>query len=369
VNRILTVARKEFLQLRRDRRTLPMIIGMPIIQLLVFGYAANMDLRDVRLGLVDQARTPLARDIGRALTASGVFKVFPAPDRQAIEESMLEADAKVGLVIPAGFDRNLLSGRASGLEVYADGSEPNTAVVAAGYVQRIVGRVLADRFAGRIPNAAQSGARLVPRVLYNPDLRSRNYMIPGVVVLILMLMTTIMTAMAIVREYERGTIEQLAVTPVRPHELLAGKLLPYILIGYADVLLATTVGTALFRVPVQGSVPLLFVLAGPFLLATLGLGILTSTIARTQQQAMMLSFLTLMPNILLSGYMFPIENMPLPAQYLTRIIPARYFMSIARSIFLKGTGLEVLWPDALALLLLGAVIFGIAVARYRTRRT
>jgi ABC-2 type transport system permease protein len=365
VNRILTIARKEFLQLRRDRRTLPMIIGMPIIQLLIFGYAANMDLRDVRLALVDRARTPVSRAIGRALDASGTFRVFGVPDRRAIERSMLEGDAKVGVLIPAGFDRNLLAGRPSGLEVYADGSEPNTAVVGAGYVQGVVARVLADRFAGRLPAAASAGARLVPRVLYNPDLRSRNYMIPGVVVLILMLMTTIMTAMAIVREYERGTIEQLAVTPVRPHELLAGKLLPYIIIGYGDVLLITTVATALFGVPVRGSLPLLFVLAGPFLLATLGLGILTSTVARTQQQAMMLSFLTLMPNILLSGYMFPIENMPVAAQYLTRVIPARYFMTISRAIFLKGTGLQVLWPDALALLGLGAVIFAIAVARYR----
>ena len=368
MNRILTVARKEFLQLRRDRRSLPMIVVMPIIQLLIFGYAANMDLRDVRLALVDNARTPLARAIGRALNASGTFSVFTASDRHAIQTSMLEGDARVGLLIPVDFDRNLLSGRASGLEVYADGSEPNNAVVAAGYVQRIVARVVMDRFAGRRPDGTPIGARLIPRVLYNPELKSRNYMIPGVLVLVLMIMTTIMTAMAIVREYERGTIEQLAVTPIRPHELLAGKLLPYALIGFGDALLITTVATALFRVPIQGSVVLLFVLAGPFLLATLGLGILTSTIARTQQQAMMLAFVTLMPNILLSGYMFPIENMPVPAQYLTLIIPARYFMTIARAIFLKSVGLDVLWPDALALLVLGAVIFGLAVARHRARR-
>jgi ABC-2 type transport system permease protein len=187
--------------------------------------------------------------------------------------------------------------------------------------------------------------------------------------MVLLLMTTIMTSVAIVREYERGTIEQLVVTPLRPSELLAGKLIPYIIIGFLDMLLVTAVAAVWFRVPINGSVLLLFVLAGPFLLATLGFGILTSTVARTQQQSMLLSFLFMMPNTLLSGFMFPIESMPVPAQYFTYIIPGRYFMSIVRAIFLRGVGIEVLWPETLSLLVLGFAILAVAVVRYRARRT
>jgi ABC-2 type transport system permease protein len=364
IQRILAVARKELTQLRRDRRTLPMILAVPIIQLLVFGYAATQDVRNVRLALVDEAHSPIAREIARALTASGTFRVVEVPDRRAIEAAMLRGEATVGLVIPRDMTR-----ASPGLELFADGSEPNTAAVAAGYVQRILGRALQEQAAARFPGLVPKPAvTLAPRVLYNPNLASRNYMVPGVLVMVLMLMTTIMTSMAIVREYERGTIEQLVVTPIRPFELLAGKLIPYIVIGFIDVLLITTTATTWFRVPIAGSVPLLFVLAGPFLLATLGLGILTSTIARTQQQSMMMSFVTLMPNILLSGFMFPIESMPQPAQWLTYIIPARYFMTTVRAVFLKGVGLRVLWPDTLALLALGAVIFTLALLRYRSRR-
>ena len=374
IRRIVAVARKEFTQLRRDRRTLPMILALPVIQLLVFGYAATQDVKNVRLALVDESRSPLSREIARALTASGTFQVFSVPDRKAIEQAMLAGDAKVGLVVS---DPASSAGRTQSLpvtipaiELFADGSEPNTAAVAAGYAQRILLRVVQERAAARFAGLLTGAdVTVVPRILYNPNLASRNYMVPGVLVMVLMMMTTIMTSMAIVREYERGTIEQLVVTPLRPFELLAGKLLPYILIGFIDVLLITTTATAWFRVPINGSVVLLFVLAGPFLLATLGLGIFTSTVARTQQQSMMLAFLTLMPNILLSGFMFPIESMPRPAQLLTLVIPARYFMTIVRAVFLKGVGLSVLWPDTLALLGLGAVIFALAVARYRSRRT
>lgn len=369
IRRTLAVARKELIQLRRDRRTLPMILALPIIQLIVFGYAATQDVRNVRLALVDESHTPLSRELTRALTASGTFRVFDVPDRRAIETAMLKGGATVGLVIPPNLERALLLRTGSGLELFADGSEPNTAAVASGYVQRIIARVIEERVAARFPGLLpRTSVSLVPRVLYNPNLASRNYMVPGVLVMVLMLMTTIMTSMAIVREYERGTIEQLVVTPIRAYELLAGKLIPYVVIGFIDVLLITTTATVWFRVPINGSVPLLFVLAGPFLLATLGLGIFTSTVARTQQQSMMLAFFTLIPNILLSGFMFPIESMPAPAQWLTRIVPARYFMSIVRAIFLKGVGLNVLWPDALALLVLGAVIFTFALLRYQSRR-
>ena len=370
IQHILGVARKEFIQLSRDRRTLPLILVAPVLQLLLFGYAATQDVRNVRLALVDQSQTPLSRDIGRALSASGTFQVFAVADRAELQAAMLRGNATVGLVLAPDFERELVRGSSAGVEVFADGSDPNTATVAAAYVQRILARVITDLISARYPALVpRPTVELVPRVLYNPNLASRNYMVPGVLVMILLIMTTIMTSVAIVREHERGTIEQLVVTPLRPGELLVGKLIPYIIIGYVDILLVTAVATAWFRVPIHGSVLLLFVLAGPFLLATLGFGILTSTIARSQQQSMLLSFLFMMPNTLLSGFMFPIESMPLPAQYFTYLIPGRYFMTIVRAIFLKGVGLEVLWPETLALLVLGSAILTIAVIRYRSRRT
>jgi ABC-2 type transport system permease protein len=370
IARILSVARKELLQLRRDRRTLPMIFVAPVLQLLIFGYAATQDIRNVRLAVADQCRTSLSREVVRALSSAGAFRVFDVPDRRAIEEAMLKGDATVGLLLPAGFERNLAALRDPGIEVFADGSEPNTAVVAAGYAGRTIGRVLQGQLLARYPQLDLGPpVEAVPRVLYNPDLRSRNFMVPGVLVMVLMLMTALMTSMAIVREYEHGTIEQLVVTPVRAWELLAGKLIPYIAIGYIDVLVITAVASAWFHVPIRGSVLLLFAVAGPFLLATLGLGILTSTVARTQQQSMMLSFFLIIPNILLSGFMFPIENMPVPAQYVTLFIPARYFLSIVRQIFLKGAGPAGIWRDTAALLLLGTFILALAVWRYRSRRT
>jgi ABC-2 type transport system permease protein len=346
-----------------------MILLMPVLQLLLYGFAATQDVRNVRLALVDEARTPLARGIRQRLEASGTFRVSTARDRADIERQMLAGQALVGLVLPQGMERDLYAGQTPGVELYADGSEPNTATVAAAYGLRILGRALNDELAAVVPaGPPRPDVELVPRVLYNPNLRSRDFMIPAVVAMVLLMMTALMTAMAIVREYERGTIEQLVVTPLRPAELLAGKLLPYVIIAFIDVLLVVTIGSVGFNVPIRGSVLLLFGLSGLFLLTTLGLGILASTIARTQQQAMMLTFLMLLPSIMLSGFMFPIENMPGPAQALTYLIPARYFVTIVRGVFLKGAGLAVLWPEALALLGLGVVIFTVALLRYRRRK-
>jgi len=366
-SRVLAVGRKEFTQLLRDRRTLPLVLLMPVVQLLLYGFAATQDVRNVRLALLDQARTPASQSVRQRLEASGTFRVFAVRSRAEIQSAMLGGRAVVGLVLPPGLEANVLTGRDPGIEVYADGSEPNTAVVAAGYVLRILSTALREELAARVV-IPEPDVRLLPRVLYNPNLRSRDFMIPAVAAMVLLMMTALMTAMAIVREYERGTIEQLAVTPLRPAELLAGKLLPYVAIAYLDVLLVVTVGSVGFNVPIRGSLFLLFALSGLFLFSTLGLGILASTIARTQQQAMMLTFLLLLPSIMLSGFMFPIENMPVPAQMLTYLIPARYFVTILRGIFLKGTGVAALWPHALALTLLGAAIFTAALVRYRRRR-
>ena len=215
IQHILGVARKEFIQLSRDRRTLPLILVAPVLQLLLFGYAATQDVRNVRLALVDQSQTPLSRDIGRALSASGTFQVFAVADRAELQAAMLRGNATVGLVLAPDFERELVRGSSAGVEVFADGSDPNTATVAAAYVQRILARVITDLISARYPALVpRPTVELVPRVLYNPNLASRNYMVPGVLVMILLIMTTIMTSVAIVREHERGTIEQLVVTPL-----------------------------------------------------------------------------------------------------------------------------------------------------------
>lgn len=369
IRRLLTVAWKEVIQLVRDRRTLPMVLVSPVLQLLLYGYAATTDIRDVRLAYVDRAHTRLGREVIRAVAASGGFRVFEVDSPAAIERAMQSGRATVGLVLPPGFERTLVTARRLELDILADGSEPNTAAIASARLTRILLRVVEDEFAARAPSALPAATvRVQPRVLYNPDLSSRNNTVPGVLVIVLLTITSIMTSMAIVREYEHGTIEQLVVTPVRPWELLAGKLVPYTAIGFVDIALIAAVALAWFGVPIRGSFLLLLALSLPYLLATLGMGILTSTLARTQQQAMMLSFTMLLPNILLSGFMFPIENMPLPAQWFTQIIPARHYMTIVRAIFLKGSGLEMLWPQALALCAIGLAIFLVALRRYATRR-
>lgn len=369
IARLLVVAWKEIIQVVRDRRTLPMVLVSPVLQLLLYGYAATTDIRDVRLAYVDRSHTRLGREVIRAIAASGGFKLFEVDDQAAIERAMQSGNATVGVVIPPDFERSLVARRRLDVEVFADGSEPNTAAIAAARLSRSLLRVVQDEFARRSPSALPARAvQVVPRVLYNPALASSNNMVPGVLVIVLLTITSIMTAMAIVREYERGTIEQLVVTPVRPWELLAGKLIPYTVIGFIDILLVSTVALGWFGVPIRGSFVLLLGLSLPYLLATLGMGILTSTIARTQQQAMMLAFSMLLPNILLSGFMFPVENMPQPAQWFTYLIPARHYITIVRAIFLKGSGIAQLWPQVLWLCGIGLAIFLVALRRYATRR-
>lgn len=367
MTRLLAVARKEVIQLIRDRRTLPMVLISPVLQLLLYGYAVTTDIRNLRLVCIDQARTRLSHTLVRAAAASGSFRITELPGPADAERELAAGRAAVVLIIPPDFDRRLVTDRQLAVSILADGSEPNTATIAVARLNRILLAALQNELGSRLPLPAPA-VEVLPHVLYNPGLASRNSTVPGILVSVLLVITAILTAMAIVREYERGTIEQLAVTPVRPFELLAGKLVPYIAIGLIDILLISAVAAVWFRVPVRGSLVLLLLLSLPYLLSTLGIGILTSTIARTQQEAMMLAFSLLLPNILLSGFMFPIENMPLPAQWFTQLIPARHYLVIVRSIFLKGAGFDLLWPETLWLCGLGLAIFLVALRRYATRR-
>ena len=365
---------KEFLQLRQDKKLIPSLLVGPLLQLLALGYAANLDVSDIPTLVVDQDHTRASRALVERFTGSGYFQVVGAEDATlAVEPWLLDNRAQVALVIPRGFGEDIAASRPPRLQVLADGTDSNSAVVGLGYASRIVGelgaslqeRLLLD---GRLPPTPVGSLDLAPRIFYNPDLRSRWFYVPAVLAMVLMLVTMILPSMAVVREKEIGTLEQIIVTPLRPWQLILGKLAPFVLIGLLDMLLVTFVARLLFGVPLRGSLLLLTGLTLLFLLSTLGLGLLVSTLVATQQQAMMFSaFVLMVPMIYLSGLIFPIENMPVLFQHVSLLIPVRYYAIILRGIFLKGSGWSVLWPQALALLGIGTVVITLAALRFRKR--
>jgi ABC-2 type transport system permease protein len=363
--------RKEFLHLRHDRKMIPVLFVGPVLQLLALGFAANSDVRDIPFLLLDQDRSAASRNLVDRFTGSGYFDLVGSVEGgEEIEPWLVDGRAQVALVIADGYGRAAASGRRASVQVIADGSDAASAVVGLGYASRIMAgenAELAARALGRSPSSLRR-VELVPRVWYNPDLRSRWFYVPAILAMVLMLTTMIVPSMAVVREREIGTLEQLIVTPVRPWQLILGKLVPFAIIGFLDMLLVTALVVHLFGVPLRGSIFMLAALTLPFLMTTLGLGLLASTLVVNQQQAMMTSiFLIMVPMIYLSGLIFPIENMPRPIQVATYAIPLRYYNNIIRGIFLKGSGLGVLWPDALALLAFGAGALTLASFRFQKR--
>jgi ABC-2 type transport system permease protein len=370
LRRLLTLVKKEFIQIRRDRRLLPILIILPVLQLVILGYAVSSDVKNLSTAVCDLDRTPESRSFIDRLSTSGYFVVrYAVTDDRQVKPLMDAGKVRVGIIIPPRFASQLARGATATVQLLLDGTDSNTATVAQGYINQIVNaeatRILGERLG---PKAAPPlTVDVSVRVWFNPDLKSVNFMVPGVVALILTIVTMTMTATAIVKEKERGTIEQLIVSPIRPVQLMLGKAIPFVIIGYADILLVVLVGLFWFRVPIAGSFPLLLGLSGLFIMTTLGLGLLISTVSQTQQQAMMLGFFANPPFMLLSGFIFPIASMPEPMQYLTYLIPLRYFLVVIRGIFLKGVGLEVLWPQALALLGFGIAVLAISAARFRKR--
>lgn len=374
MRRLSHMLRKEFTQLRRDRRLLGPLLFAPVFQLIILGYAANVDVRLIEIAVLDQSRSPRSRELVREVASSGYFEVVAFCERPEEIDRLIELGrAKLGLVVPPEFEQRLRELEEVELQVLADGSDSNAATIGLNYL----GQAL-RRFSAGLGSEAlvRAGLREIPapritpeiRVWYNPELRSSHYMIPGVLSLLLMVVTMIVTAMALVKEREIGTMEQVIVTPIRPLELILGKLAPFILVGFVNVLLVLGAAMAVFDIPFRGSLALLFLLSGLYLVCTLGLGLFVSTIAQTQHQAMMIAtFFVMMPFVLLSGFIFPIESMPRPVQLLTYLIPLRYFLVIVRSLFLKGTGLAELWPQAAALLVWGLAITTLATLRFHKR--
>jgi ABC-2 type transport system permease protein len=366
MQRLRCLVLKEFLELRQNPRLFGLVIVAPIIQLTMLGYAATTDVKDVPIIVADGDRSTQSRHLIARFDASPNFTVLDTVTTvREVDPYLQRGQAWVALAIPPGYGRSIQERQPVALQVVADGSDSNSTTVALGYATALVGEY-AGELAGAVPG--NGGIDLRIRVWFNPQLESRFFMIPGVLALLLLLVTANLAAMAIVREKELGTLEQLNVTPLRRWELIVGKLLPYGVIALIDVLLVTAVAVFWFEVPLRGSFALLVAMSLLYVVCTLALGLFISTISDTQQQAMMTAtFFFLTPMIYLSGFIFPIENMPPVIQYATYLIPLRYFLVIVRGIFLKGIGLELLWPQALALGAWGAVVLSLAVMRSRKR--
>jgi ABC-2 type transport system permease protein len=368
---------KEFLELRKDPKLFGIVVVGPIVQLTMLGYAATTDVRDVPVVVADGDRSAASREVVARFDGSRNFDVIRVVSTANDVEPYLErGDASLALSIPAGYGAAIGGGAPVTLQVIADGSDSNSTTVALGYATSLLGSYAQDLLDARAvvvypdsdaqPRAGGIEPRI--RVWFNPELESRHFMIPGVLALVLLVVTANLASMAIVREKELGTLEQLNVTPLRRWELIVGKLLPYGVIAMIDVCLVVAVAVFWFEIPLRGSFPLLAAMSLLYVLCTLALGLFISTISSTQQQAMMTAtFFFLTPMIYLSGFIFPIENMPPVMQAFTYLIPLRYFLVIVRGIFLKGIGLDLLWPQAAALAAWGFVVLSLAVARSRKR--
>lgn len=362
--RIKQMVIKEFIHILRDRRMKAIVFAVPFLQTLVFGYAVTTDVNNVPTAVYDLDRSLESRELVRRMTASGYFQVLFRPESATAVQDLLDR-GKVTLVlqINRGFSADLNRRKPTAIQILVDGTDSNTATVAMDYATRIITKYALDEAGRTAPPLVDVRAL----AWYNPDLKSKNYNVPGVIAMVIMLTSLLLTSMAIVREREVGTMEQLMVTPLTPLELVLGKTIPFALIAFFDMVLITAFGVLTFNIPVRGPLALLPVSTAIYLLSVLGIGLFISTIARTQQQALMAGFLFYMPAVLLSGFMFPIENMPAFFQYLTYANPLRYFLVIIRGLFLKGNGLSILWPQMAALLVLGAAVITLSSLRFRKR--
>ena len=364
MRRLWPMVRKEFIQMRRDRLTLGVMFGIPVVQLLMFGFAIQTDVRHIPTFVVDESRTPESRDIVRALENTGNFRIVAyGNDRAALDDAIARGRAQAGIVVPSDYARNLGRGSTATFQVVIDASDPlssQSALAAAAGVAQVRNLELLTAAAGRTTLPLE--ARVRPR--YNPGLRSATYIVPGLIGLILTMTMVLITATAIVRERERGTLEQLIVTPITKTELMLGKIAPYAGVGLFQMTAVLLLGRFVFAIPYVGSVSLLYAVSLLYIVASLSLGLFISTLVRTQQQAMQLSFFFMLPSILLSGFMFPREAMPVAFQWISLLIPLTHFLKILRGILLKGVGAGPILPQILILCGFAAGLIGLAVRRF-----
>jgi len=373
--RIKRMLVKEFIHVFRDPKMKGMIFLMPIIQVMVFGYAVTTDVKNVATAVFDLDNSMASRELVTRFVKSGYFEVAAyIQDEEEVRDVLDRGTASAVLRINKGFERRLRAGRTAQLQVLLDGSDSNTAGIVLHYSVRIASefsQAVQVKRASRLKGEFKppGGVDLQTRAWFNDNLESRDFYVPGVIAILVMLITLMLTSMAVVREKEVGTMEQIMVTPITPAEFILGKSLPFAAIGFADVIVITLIGVFWFGVPIRGDLILLFFSAGLYLMTALGVGLLISTISQTQQQAMMSTFFFFFPAVLLSGFMFPIANMPELIRWITYANPLRYFLIIIRGIFLKGIGPSVLWPQMLALAIMGSLTLWAASQRFRKTMT
>lgn len=374
MNTLFTIARKEFLHIRRDRKTLAFLVVMPLMLLIIYGYGINFDVRDIRIAIVDYDRTAASREFIDSMTASGYFVINQRlDDMHAVDRVIDLREARVGVIIPPGFQRDLARGTTSPIQFVIDGSDGNTAGIAYGYIAAMTNgynlKLLRDRMAERgVDPALLPIVDVKSRFWFNQELKSSNFIVPGIIAIIMMMIGAVATTLTLVTEKENGTMEQLIVSPVKPWQIIFGKLAPYVVISFLALIVVICAAWLLFGLWIAGSLPLLLLLAVVYLICVLGLGIFVSSITSDMSSAMMLSMMiTMLPSILLSGFVFPIRNMPEVLQALSYVVPARYFLRIIRGIYLKGIGIEFLWTEVIFLLLFALVVFGFSIRRFRKR--
>lgn len=370
--RLLSIIRKEFIQIFRDPRTLVMIVVIPIMQLFLLGYSATNDVRNVPLAVLDRSQSVESRALLDSYRAADYFRIAYAVDSEAeIEDLILAGKARAAVIIPPDYAQRLAEGDAQ-IAFILDGSDPTSASTALAASQLIgqahASKILLQKFELSGMNLrVQPPVEVRTTVWFNPDLISAHFMIPGVIGMILYAIAAILTATSVVRERERGTIEQLIVTPIRPWELIVGKLTPYVVLGFFNTIEVLAVGHWWFGVPIRGNLALIILLSGVFLVTGLGIGLLASTIANTQQEAMLTVWMTLLPSIFLSGFFFPLEAMPKVLQWLSYLMPLRYYLVIIRALLLKGVGLDKIQFDVIAMTLFAIGIMTLAALRFRKR--
>ncbi len=370
-NRLSSLVRKEFIQIIRDPRTLAMTFIMPVVMMFLLGYAATNDVRNIALVVLDRDQTPASRRLVDAYRVADYFTIAqPVGSEEELRELIDRNVARAGLIIPPGYGRDLAGWQSAQVAFILDGSDPTVAGTALAAAQLIGQSLSTQTSIERMEARGQTVVTQAPidvrtQVWFNPGLISSYYMVPAMIGIILQYLTTMLTATSIVRERERGTIEQLIVTPLRSWELIVGKLLPYVLVAFLNTIEVLTIGVILFHVPINGDLLLLLALTALFLVTTLGIGLLISSIANTQQEAMLTTMFTLLPSIFLSGFFFPLAAMPVWLQVLSYAIPLRYFLIIVRGIVLKGVGLSALWPEVVALSIFAFVVMSAAVRRFR----
>jgi len=364
------MVRKEFIQLFRDPQTLRVMMIAPLLQMMILGYAVTNDPKDLRLGVLDLDRTPSSREVTQALAHNPYFVVHAVESQGALLEELDAGRSQITLQIPPGFERRLSRGETSAVQMMADGSDTNMATLAMAYLSGTVRSTSAgaqaewrDRHGGLDPGLAEVRGQ----AWYNPALISRHFILPGVAALIMTLLTSLLTVLSVAREREVGTLEQLMVTPLSTREFMLGKMTPPAILAFATGLFVIGVTVAWFRVPFRGSLPFLMAAMAPFIVANLGFSLLISSVARSQQQAMLLNFMNMMPQILLSGFMFPLATMPKWAQAVSVVVPMRYFLEIVRGVYLKGSGPAVLWPQVAALAALSAGLIAAGILTFRRR--